>query len=153
MTPPLRIGVYVSSKASFIVLSIHHALFDGISLPILLNEIEREYAGSAPYPPALLGDILDQIGTIDMIKAQSFWADYFDGFVWPSKSLQTAASSATRRHVVPFKTSLSNLKTLAAGHQVTLQALLTCTFGHILATHIYRSDDVAFGVCFLSLGS
>ncbi|KAF9464762.1 peptide synthetase [Collybia nuda] len=145
-TPPLRICVYTSSGLTFVTLSIHHALFDGISLPLLMNEIEREYLEHTPGSPVSSSEILDQIASVDLEKARAFWINYFKGFSWPHKSLRLATMSPTMRYAVAFRSSLLTVKDLASSQKVTIQALLTCTFASLIANKIYGSDDVSFGV-------
>jgi hypothetical protein len=146
VTPPLRICAYVSSGPPFVILSIHHALFDGISLPILMNDVENEYLNHVPRSPVPSSEILDQISRVDLDKARGFWIDYFQKFSWPYKVLRQAPSSLTKRQVTAFRTPLSTVKSLATLQQVTLQALLTCTFAKIVAHRVYQSNDVTFGV-------
>ncbi|TFK42523.1 peptide synthetase [Crucibulum laeve] len=144
--PPFRISIYASAGDTFLVFSIHHALYDGISLPILIGDVERVYTGFGPRSQASLPAILDHIATIDLAAAQTFWTSYFDGFQWPIQQLASDTPSESRRLVVPFTRSLSSLKGLATSEKVTLQALLTCTFAKLLSTRIYHSEDVAFGI-------
>lgn len=143
-SPPFRVCVYTSPGPTFLVLSIHHALYDGISLPFLMDHIEREYFDSSLRPIALSSDILSQISNVDLAKAREFWNVYFKGFTWTD--LRQPTTTLTKRHVCQLTTPFSSLKALAASNQVTLQALLTCTFASTVAATIYQTDDVAFGV-------
>lgn len=122
------------------VLSIHHALFDGISLPFLMTDVEREYLKHVPRSPAISSEILDQIACIDWDKARAFWVDYFKGFAWSHKTLRRAAVTPTTRQVTAFKHPLSIVRSLPISQQVTLRELLTCTFASIAANKIYQSS-------------
>ncbi|OBZ75800.1 Nonribosomal peptide synthetase 2 [Grifola frondosa] len=52
--PPVRLSFYStdSSRTTFVVLSIHHALYDGMSLPVLLRDFESAYLGEPALPSA-----------------------------------------------------------------------------------------------------
>ncbi|KAF5380902.1 hypothetical protein D9615_004009 [Tricholomella constricta] len=145
-TPPFRLHAYTSPGRAFLVLSIHHALYDGISLPLLINDAEREYCGSALRVVAEASDILDHMASTDLARAREFWVDHFRGFTWPLDLYRHVGPSRTIYRTSAFRSSLTFLKELAASQQVTLQAVLTCTFAIIAATRIYQSNDVSFGV-------
>ncbi|KIM49051.1 hypothetical protein M413DRAFT_438219 [Hebeloma cylindrosporum] len=145
--PPYRLSVYVVQDHHFLVLSIHHALFDGISLPKFLSELEREYLGlTCSGKVAVTSDILRQISNINFDNAERFWKNQFKGISWPQAVIAPVLPWRVCHHDVPFKASISSLKKLASSHGITLQALLTCAFASILARDIYKQEDVVFGV-------
>ncbi|KDR81669.1 hypothetical protein GALMADRAFT_59971 [Galerina marginata CBS 339.88] len=144
--PPYQLSVYPSEKQNFVALSIHHALFDGISLPQLFLQVERHYLGFSSCPDTPASEILQYISAIDLDEAEKFWREYFDGFTWPRALLLSQPSQSTNRMVLDFKIPLSTLKKSSSLHQVTVQALFTCAFAHLLARNVYRRKDVVFGV-------
>ncbi|EGN93241.1 hypothetical protein SERLA73DRAFT_172154 [Serpula lacrymans var. lacrymans S7.3] len=145
--PPFRINVFRAPHGDRLVLSIHHALFDGISLPILLKNVEDEF-NAVPYPSGSpVAVVLDEMAKVDLSKAREFWVKSLDGFDWSEVAFRSPSSSSpTRRFAVPFQISLSSLNAKLAVHKVTLQALLSSTFAALLATHMYHSNDIIFGV-------
>ncbi|KAJ3517178.1 hypothetical protein NLJ89_g674 [Agrocybe chaxingu] len=143
---PYRLRVYSSAGTTHLVLSIHHALFDGIALPILFQEVERDYFDLDPRTATQPLDILDKIASINLDDAQTFWKAHFSGFKWLPSTLIPSDPLSTQRLIVPFKAPLSSVKHLATVQQVTLQALFTCAFADIAARRIYQRRDVAFGV-------
>ncbi|CAA7271648.1 unnamed protein product [Cyclocybe aegerita] len=144
--PPYRLRVYSSAGATHLALSIHHALFDGIALPVLFQQVEREYFGLHPRTMAQPLDILDRIASINLDDAQTLWKTHFSGFKWAPSTLVASDPLSTQRLIVPFKAPLSSVKQLATAQQVTLQALFTCAFADVAARRIYRRRDIAFGV-------
>lgn len=146
--PPFRLNAYIDeSITTVLVLSIHHALFDGISLPLLLEDVERLYVGSPSRATVDSVAILDLAASINLDEARGFWLNYFNGFYWPERPFRLKSDEEETRHTaVRFKTSLTSLKASVARKQATLQALLTCTFAHLLATRMYSSNEVVFGV-------
>ncbi|KAF8163357.1 peptide synthetase [Crassisporium funariophilum] len=145
-TPPYRISTYTSPDDNYVTLSIHHALFDGISLPQLLLEVEREYLGHDLQSFASVPEVLDQLALVDIHKAQMFWQEYFAGYHWPSQMFTPAPAVSMQSFSLQFKASLSAMKRLAASQHVTLNALLTCAFADILARRVYKNRDVTFGM-------
>jgi len=149
-TPPIRLTYFSSPGSSIFALSIHHALYDGTSLPLIISEVENAFTGSATLlqrVPAT--DILRYIRSSTSDNSRRFWVDYFTGFKPPvspfDPSWQKGCPRSSTKSIT-FKKTLSFMKSVATKQQVTLQALLTCTFGKLIATRLYRSPDVSFGV-------
>ncbi|KAL4259866.1 Non-ribosomal peptide synthetase [Pleurotus pulmonarius] len=143
--PLFQLTAYTShSKRCHLVLSLHHALFDGSSLPILFQDLEQVYHGEYVDSPAPLKSVLDTIASVDLVKAELFWRSMFKDFSWPASPFRHSTSTEWEEFAVPFKTSLSEFRNMAAQACVTLQALLTCTFAALFA-RVYGQDDIVFG--------
>lgn len=146
--PPFAVTIYQLPPDSFMCLSIHHALYDGISLPLILDAVERAYLHLPPRPIAMTGEILNHILSLDLAKTRSFWTGHFSGYDWPAIDLERSTLPESDSCEVLFKTRLSSLKSLVISHQVTLQALFSAAFATILSSKIYGKPDVVFGVRF-----
>jgi hypothetical protein len=147
--PPLRLTLFSLPTATVVVLSIHHALYDGSSLPLILSDIESAYFGSDLLPVASLHDILARIASNDLNAAQRFWTKYFGGFTKapsPWNDDWQDSSPPSLHMSLAFTAPLSSVKATAVRHQVTLQALLTFAFAKLIAVRLYKSRDVSFGV-------
>ncbi|KAJ3550989.1 hypothetical protein NMY22_g88 [Coprinellus aureogranulatus] len=147
--PPLRMTLYSLPANLVLVLSIHHALYDGVCLPLILSDLESAYLGSPMLPLASLDNILACISSHDETASKRFWLSYFSGFSKPLspygdgwQETTTTSGALTQK----FKASLSSVKAVATQQQVTLQALLSHAFAKLIATRLYRSRDVCFGV-------
>ncbi|KAI9064453.1 hypothetical protein FKP32DRAFT_1591881 [Trametes sanguinea] len=147
-TPAVRLSFYMNraSGTTYAVLSIHHALYDGISLPVLMRDLERMYTKQQQLPSAPLHAILEQIVTIDQTAAREFWTSYLQGFAWQRLLNKSASSPRAEVTTLTFKQSLSQLQAKAAAQHITLQALLMSAYGYLLGQHVYGHDDVTFGV-------
>ncbi|TFK29988.1 peptide synthetase [Coprinopsis marcescibilis] len=143
--PPFRISAFRSSQQQHFVLSIHHALYDGTSLPWLLSDVESVYSGLDRIPTASLKDILREITKQDPTSAQKFWLDVYHDFRWPSAVFESPLSPEIKHLAVPFRSSLNFVKEIASREQVTLQALLSFIFAHLIGSQLYHSRDVSFG--------
>lgn len=149
-TPPYQLSAYLSAKNTYLVLSIQHALFDGISLPHIFHQVEREYLGLQRRDQASFSGILGHINAIDLDLAKAFWENYLRGYCWPQHSLYSDSLGPTQRLKLPFKASLASIKEMATLKSVTMQALFTCAFAHCLALKVYKQKDVVFGVGYQS---
>ena len=146
--PPIRLQLSGDDGDETIVsLSIHHALFDGTSLPVLLKDVEREYLYGPQIDFPSSASILEKLHTIDLSQAQQFWTKTFSDFDWLGSRLGPPSTTSAAVTSAPFHTPLSALKAKASACQVTLQTVLTCAYGYLLATRLYGRNDIAFGVC------
>ncbi|KAI1795863.1 peptide synthetase [Ganoderma leucocontextum] len=146
--PPVRLSFYSSSPSCtlYAVLSIHHVLYDGIALPVLLQDLERMYARQPQLPSASLSEALEHLTLMEEEGARVFWTSYLKDYPWERLLNRSASSAVADVTSIPFKLSLSELQNKAARQQVTLQALLMAAYGSLLAQHLYGHDDVMFGV-------
>ncbi|KAF9493084.1 hypothetical protein BDN71DRAFT_1591331 [Pleurotus eryngii] len=143
--PLFRLTAFTSpSSRCHLVLSLHHALFDGSSLPILFEDLEQVYHSEYVNSPTPLKAVLNTIASVDLVGAELFWRSTFEAFSWPASPFRRATSTKWEGFVVPFRTSLSEFRIMAAQACVTLQTLLTCTFATLLA-RVYGRDDIVFG--------
>jgi len=67
------------------VWSNHHLLLDGWSLPLLLDEVGRTYAGAPPAAPApTYREFIAWLARQDSASAQAFWREELSGFDSPT---------------------------------------------------------------------
>ncbi|KAI0647071.1 hypothetical protein C8Q79DRAFT_1000106 [Trametes meyenii] len=146
--PPVRLSLFTlrASSTTHMVVSIHHALYDGISLPVLLRDIERAYSMQEQLPSAPLRAILEPIVSIDQNAARDFWTGYLSDYPWARLLNKTASSHQADITSFTFRRPLPELKAKAAAQHVTLQTLLMCAYGYLLGQRLYGHDDVTFGV-------
>ena len=151
-TPPFRLAVFSTPDGHhghWLALSIHHALFDGISLPLILKFVEDELLAK-PHPIAYSSEsLLEYMHSARIDAARQFWATKFSDFNWSGHRFTSVRpSSQIRRKAISLTTSLTVLRKLLAPHQVTMQSVLTCAFALSLGKYIHHTNDVAFVVRF-----
>ena len=151
--PPVRLSIFTThdSANTYIALSIHHALYDGISLPMLLQDLERLYEQRPELPSAPLRSVLDYLATVDSGSAEAFWSSYLKEYPWQRLLNRTASSRTAEITSRTFSVSLSELQAKAAGRHVTLQALLMCAYASLLGKTVYDHNDIVFGVRLVTL--
>jgi amino acid adenylation domain-containing protein len=145
----LQITFASIGEQKFLVLSIAHALYDGWSLGLLHQDVQRAYEGS--YSP---GDMEDYVSQLDTLlfrghqDASSFWSGFLRDsnptlFPW---SQETPEQEGTA-HRVELASSLPSTKiaSFCKSQAVTLQTLGQACWAALLAART-GALDVIFGV-------
>ncbi|MDA2804799.1 non-ribosomal peptide synthetase [Nocardiopsis suaedae] len=147
-----------------LVLTHHHILLDGWSLPLLVRDLMRIYAADGPASlpkPAPYRHYLAWLGSRDTAAAQKAWAEALDGVSGPTRVTEaapaerradTAASGpdaadadAPRGVTVDLPGDLTRrVEALARERGVTPSTVLQAAWGLLLARLLDR-DDVVFG--------
>jgi amino acid adenylation domain-containing protein len=149
--PLLRMMLVRLGEQRFqLLLTNHHIVLDGWSVPVLLRELFTLYAsgGSAnALPPARpFRDYLAWLAEQDPAAARAGWRESLAGLAGPTlvAGSGTTADLPVRRPV-PVDTRLSaGLVALARDRGVTLNTVLQVLWGLVLATAT-GSKDVVFG--------
>ncbi|KAG1753411.1 hypothetical protein EDB19DRAFT_828730 [Suillus lakei] len=145
--PPVRLRVYHGPCGTYIVLSIHHALFDAISLSHMLKYVEDAYLGRPLQKLTPPDQLLEHVAFQDLSPAREHWTSTLRNFNWSYRDLMDVTQSASPKRIsIILDTPLSYFQQMLAHCQVTLQAVLTCTFASVLANHLCQSDDLIFGI-------
>ncbi|KZS99098.1 hypothetical protein SISNIDRAFT_545923 [Sistotremastrum niveocremeum HHB9708] len=141
--PPWRLNFFAQER--HLVLSIHHVLYDGISLPLLLKEVEHLYLEESVPPPPKLNEILEYIHGQDAAAAENFWKHKFSEYAWPELRPMVEGSSA-RFMSRPMRVGARALFSCAASFKITINALLMSAFAQVLNQQVYHTNDIVFGV-------
>ncbi|MEU2559748.1 amino acid adenylation domain-containing protein [Streptomyces longispororuber] len=147
--------VLTGAESAVLVLTTHHALLDGWSVPLLMRELLRLYAAggdaSALPPPPAYRDFLTWLGGQDREASARAWAQELDGveeptLLAPSRMPRPAAPESTARRLeVPLPEDIAaELPRRAAEMGVTLSTLVHGVWGIVLAGLTGRRD-VLFG--------
>ncbi|MGW4635099.1 amino acid adenylation domain-containing protein [Nocardia sp. NPDC004415] len=152
--PLLRFTVYrTPAGATHLLLTAHHLLLDGWSMPLLVRELLVCYAADGT--PALLPpvrpyrDYLVWLARQDREAALRAWADALAGHI-PTLLAPVLAAPADRS--AGYGTSTVELSAAeaevlaacAAAHEVTVNTLFQTAWGLVLASAVGRAD-VVFG--------
>ncbi|MDN3356469.1 non-ribosomal peptide synthetase [Actinomadura sp. DC4] len=135
-----------------LVISSHHILMDGWSLPILTRELSAVYAagGQAGGLPTVAPyrDYLSWLGRQDREAARAAWRDELAGAAEPTL---VAAPDPTRAPMVPDRMRLiltdrltTDLRALARERDLTLNTVVQCAWAMLVGQLAGRSD-VVFG--------
>ncbi|MEN3381545.1 MAG: hypothetical protein V7608_1589, partial [Hyphomicrobiales bacterium] len=139
------------------ILSFHHILLDGWSIPILLRELlelyraRRQRQRSSLPPSRPYRDYLAWLAAADQVTAKRFWRNRLAGFTAPCRLALVAGDSAASpdalgEHRVTLSEQLSGeLQSLAQARRLTLNAVMQGAWALLLGRHMSR-DDVMFGM-------
>ncbi|MFE2298931.1 amino acid adenylation domain-containing protein [Streptomyces sp. NPDC059445] len=135
---------------SKVVLTAHHTLFDGWSSPMVITDLVRLYAGTAPLPPVRsYGDYLAWLTRQDKEASAARWKAELDGFDEPTLVAAGLTSrgqaSSLGRVEVPLSIDKGReLARRAAQLGVTLNTLLQGAWA-VLISKLTGQHDVVFG--------
>ncbi len=155
--PPLRFALLQwSARERDFAITFHHALLDGWSVPILLEEISRAYqarlAGASPElaPVRPFRDYAAWLAGRDTAAAQAHWrarlADFRQPAILPEPPLRAANAHDMRvcRQTLD-EADTEALNALARNARVTLNTLVQGAWALLLARYT-GLRDVTFGV-------
>jgi amino acid adenylation domain-containing protein/non-ribosomal peptide synthase protein (TIGR01720 family) len=156
--PLLRLTlIRVSQDESWFVLSSHHLILDGWSLPMLLAEVFATYRalkGQGPFPAAHGGQFRKYIAWLkeqDRGAAEKFWRNELSGFAKPtSLAIDRQAPGGGPVRFGRQRTLLPGLATEAMTafgrrNHLTVSLIVSAAWGAVLSR--YSGDqDVLFGL-------
>ncbi|GLZ29182.1 hypothetical protein Lesp02_13720 [Lentzea sp. NBRC 105346] len=149
--PPLLRGTLVrlAPDRHRFLLSAHHILLDGWSMPVLLTELFTLYGRKNSLPAVTpYRDYLVWLAGQDHELARAAWTRSLAGLEEPTRITRTAPGLvpvAGQRVIVEASEELTDaLTALARKLGVTLNTVLQCAWGLLLASLTGR-DDVVFG--------
>jgi amino acid adenylation domain-containing protein len=131
------------TSSPFFVWTAHHAVYDGWSLPIMLNKVEEEYLRpskdeltTVPY-----SRFVRYLSTVDAKASDQFWLSTFEDMSapqfpqLPSPDYKVQASSQLL-HNIPV--------TRRSGMEITMPSMIRSAWALLIAT-FSGSDDVLWG--------
>ena len=156
---PMRLGLFaLTGERHRVVWSFHHILLDGWSLAILQSDLDALYAAriagrkaSLP-PPAPFSAYIKWLGTRDRKQGLAFWQARLQGLTLPTPVPRKidarflpdvpAHVSGECRHPLD-QSAKEALPRLAASHGVTVNIVVQCLWGMLLA-RLHGRSDAAF---------
>ncbi|UPK95557.1 hypothetical protein LCI18_006492 [Fusarium solani-melongenae] len=146
--PPLRILHAVttgSKKPLALFISIHHSLYDGASLGMLLQDFAAQYLADVSPPNRGSPDaFIRHVCSQSMEKSKSHWRQALS-HCRPTIFEKPAIDSAQLSHSTTLSSSLSELEGYAARLQSTVSSLMQAVFALALADAVGTSD-VTYGL-------
>ncbi|WP_227371231.1 condensation domain-containing protein, partial [Mycobacterium fragae] len=129
------------------VLTNHHIVLDGWSIPILLPEIIASYYGQRLPAPAPYRSFVSWLASRDRVAAQAVWREMFAGFDTPTLVATPDRLGVGRRGVESFRLpedTMRALGELARSCHTTVNIVLQAAFAQVLMW-LTGQHDVAFG--------
>ena len=123
--------------------SIHHALYDGWSMPNMLQRVEELYfEDHSTSPKVSFAQFANYLSKVDGQACNHFWKSKFEGLEsvhFPKSTTPESQQGSTDT----LKLSL-NLPSRQAGTGITLPSIIRAAWAMVLFAHA-GSDDVVFG--------
>ena len=129
------------------ILTNHHIVMDGWSLPILLREIFASYYGHRLPPPAPYRSFVTWLAGRDRDAAHTAWRELFSDFDAPTLVGPPDRLALGRRGVESFRVpedTTRALSEMARSHHTTVNVVLQAAWAQLL-TWLTGQHDVAFG--------
>ncbi|WP_156749415.1 condensation domain-containing protein, partial [Mycobacterium sp. E1747] len=146
--PPFRAALIRTAPDQHrLVLTNHHIVLDGWSLPILLQEIFAGYQGHRLPEPVPYRRLITWLASQDHCAARSVWSTVLDGFEVPTLVAPSTRLTLGRRGVESFRISADTtgaLRELARSRATTLSTVLHAAWAQMLVL-LTGQHDVAFG--------
>ena len=133
----------VSTGKRYFVWTIHHALYDAWSMPIVKDMVEKAYAGVAiEYPPSF-NHFIKEVRKLEGEASEQFWRQYLDACeVPPFPVTSTPAYLPDARTTVDSSFQIPRRRDAA---YYTLPTVLRAAMATLVGCYT-DSDDVVFGV-------
>ncbi len=141
--PLVRYGVVQNEETngrSYFVLTMHHALYDGWCMPLVVERVNRAYSGLTTQRPAEFKHFIRYLNEMDRQESEIYWTERLHGAVgeqfpplpWPG--YQQQADSLLEHYVHTGRPT--------AGF--TIATAIRGAWGLLVASYT-ASDDVVFG--------
>ncbi|KAL8839224.1 MAG: hypothetical protein Q9170_001830, partial [Blastenia crenularia] len=124
--------------------SVHHALYDGWSMPKMLQRVEDIYFEEAPpAPKASYAQFIKYVASTDSQVADRYWRSKFDDLQSIHFPRATSTDGVQEGSTDTLKYTM-NLPQKQVGTGITLPSIIRAAWGVLLAAHT-GSQDVVFG--------
>ncbi|KAJ5660247.1 hypothetical protein N7507_006698 [Penicillium longicatenatum] len=151
---PLRLQFKETQDSLRVLIHIHHALYDGWSWQLMLNDLRRILLGEEiPSRPAydLVSDYFIEHKLSEKANESSlFWRDQLQGLsaiTFPNFHGKTDVTSGTREAIRVLDVSVPKLNEVSQRLLVGRQTIFQAAFASILSSYL-GSYDVVFGTVF-----
>ncbi|KAI1571513.1 EntF Non-ribosomal peptide synthetase module [Pyrenophora tritici-repentis] len=130
-----------SNNPKYLVLTMHHSIFDGWSFPLILNQVETDYNDGAPPENKNFNMFMKYVYEMDKSACDRFWTSSFtdlnaQNFPEAATKGYIAAPDTVIQHRIPLKTTQRS--------SITLSTMLRLAWAIVIADQT-QSDDVVFG--------
>ncbi|RDW58914.1 uncharacterized protein DSM5745_11120 [Aspergillus mulundensis] len=130
------------SGARYFVLTLHHSMYDGWSLPILLEDLDAAYH-AAPLRGRQFAGFIRHLTQHDIAASHAYWKDEFEGLDcthFPSPPLDDRIVHPT----ASFECTVDRSPSSRGQGDFTISTVIRLAWAMVLATYA-DSTDVVFG--------
>ncbi|KAL9069746.1 MAG: hypothetical protein Q9161_005331 [Pseudevernia consocians] len=152
--PPIRLALFrppSDDRSSILLVSIHHALYDGESITMILQELNMRYHSAIPPAHTSVDLMIEHVYSQDQEASKAFWRDYL-AHCKPTSITDRADTTHDNLNYTFFPTidkiltnPLAELEDFSSSISGTLTSTIQAVFGIILAQTL-KTHDAVFGV-------
>ncbi|KAK4956834.1 NRPS protein [Elasticomyces elasticus] len=145
MLRPWAAKITNSSDGSLFTLRMHHAIYDGNSIAIMLEDVEKLYDNQVMAPPTSFEPFLAKALTHRNAESIAYWSKQLETFEpkpFPKAAGSSDAFYKTPQHVM--NNNLHEIEIFCRRHGVTALSILQAAWAKVLAT-CQVSEDICFG--------
>lgn len=146
---------FQTSSKTLLLLSMHHALYDGEAIQLLLGELQEAYESHDSEPdtePAIpFEPFLELALSLDLDKADSFWNSYLGGFEPQSFPIIPSSTPVTQNKYseadlvsITSSINLSSIENYCRTHSFSLLGITQSSWAKLLSLYLGKAD-VCFG--------
>ena len=150
---PLRLTLFRPSstnKPSILMITIHHALYDGESMAMVLEELNVRYHSAIPSAHTAFDSMIHYVYSQDQEKSKIFWTKYLAHYR-PNSSMSRADDTCGNPNDIAFQnvdrafaSPLTEVEDFSSSISGTSGSIVQAVFGVILA-QVLKEHDVVFG--------
>ena len=139
--PPVYLRhVSLSSGEEYLIVALHHAIYDGISLPMLFNYVKAMYKSDPP-PTAQFHTFSRRVVSLEA-RASDYWETRLKGvnpWAFPRKALSAADGWRTSRAVNVHKETIDRF---CRRYEVSAQSIAQAAWAKVLAISSKKLDVI-----------
>ncbi|KIK69417.1 hypothetical protein GYMLUDRAFT_152778 [Collybiopsis luxurians FD-317 M1] len=140
--PCIRLGLYISDSASYLCLTMHHAIYDGQSLSMLLTEVRDRYLGCFKIHRPPVSKLLNHLARQSQDSARAFFTEYlYNSPKTPTFSMNDGVNSH-HHHTLNLDVPLSHLERISRSANISLHSLALAAFGVAVGEYRKRNDHI-----------
>ncbi|KAK8168812.1 nonribosomal siderophore peptide synthase SidC [Phyllosticta citrichinensis] len=148
--PPLNLAIVQSNARAAVVLSLFHAIFDGGSLQLLVQDVEDQFHGKEPARRTQIDSAVETHFRADREKAKEFWLNQLEDcapttFPQLSRRQPNFLPKGPQVATVLAQTSMTDLLSASKAAHVSSLAILQAAWSVVLFAYTGSKADVIFG--------
>ncbi|KAG9082491.1 Non-ribosomal peptide synthetase, partial [Ceratobasidium sp. UAMH 11750] len=141
--PPIHLCHFKFDDDDYLLVVLHHALYDGISLPLLFDRVRSIYHCATIPPSVSFHELVPEILAQEH-SGVPFWTKQLEGVQPFSFPRTTEAPGGAWRSSASCEVELSDIKRTCRRYQVNVQCLGQAAMAKILS-QVFGQRDVVFG--------
>lgn len=150
LSSPISLGVERRGETTILCIHTHHALYDAVSLPLIIDDMVALYNNPESVVPTsdFREFVARNIGTPGQHKERhEFWRSYLDkSSLLPTSTLASSQNSNQRIEVFRPSIRIGDIAKVARSDGVTVDALLLAIFSKVYSKFLTQSNDITLGL-------